>query len=128
MKFKFSENLWNYSYIPFTSVPQCQFYHICFIIFSVCLRVYFFLKHLRVGCKPYIPFLVSCTSMLLKFILLYNHVQWSKSGNWQRYLVLAVFDILAIISMSFISKQKYPKFFSFWSPIHYYTYLIIKSF
>lgn len=30
--------------------------------------------------------------------------------------------------MSFISKQKYPKFFSFWSPIHYYTYLIIKSF
>lgn len=61
---------------PSPRLLSCQFHHICIFIFSLSMYIHFYLKHLRVSCKPGILLPLSCYSVL-KFIFYIIIVQWS---------------------------------------------------
>lgn len=76
--------------------PSCQFHHICTFIFSLSMYIHFYLKHLRVSCKPVIPLPLSCYSAV-KFIFYITIVQWSirkltliHSFSWAAFYTLGI--------------------------------------
>ena len=82
---KLFQNFWNsncqesckiITTYPSPRLLSCQFHHICIFIFSLSMYIHFYLKYLRVSCKPGIPLPLSCYSVL-KFIFYITVVQWS---------------------------------------------------